>query len=266
VNLSNNDAFEQSLSLVGDKGADVPFPAHIDEYITRGIEKGKVERLKAKNRIRRRIWSGAAVCLMLVTCVFTIRLSPVFASLLRDIPGMETFVNLIRSSNDRGIGLALDNEFVQPLGISDDFGGITFTVEGMIADEARAIIFYTIDNRFNEKLVTLDRTWLTDPNGKELGAMTSTGNIVEESKGLPKGLYRGTLDVQMADGNTLPDTIVLKAGLRQSDLNDPNGVHGPVLDLEATKPSEIVVADKPNDHRYTVTIPIDLVCFAGMKK
>jgi hypothetical protein len=261
--LSNYDSFEQSLSIVMDRSSDIPDPAHIDSFIARGIEQGKVERLKANKRVRRRIWSGVAVSLMLISCVFTIRLSPALASFLRDIPGMETFVNLIKNSSDRGIGLALDNEFLQPLGQSDEYGGITFTVEGMIADEARAVIFYTINNRFNEKLITLDRTWFTDPNGKELGAMTSTGNLVEESKGLPKGVYRGTLDVQMADGKTLPDAIVLKAGLRQSD--DPNGVQGPVLDLDATQPSQ-VVTDKPNDHLYTVTIPIDHSRFAGMKK
>jgi hypothetical protein len=265
VNLSNYDAFEQSLSIVMDRSSDIPDPAHIDSFIARGIEQGKVERLKANKRIRRRMWSGVAVCLMLFACVFSIRLSPAFASLLRDIPGMETFVNLIKNSSDRGIGLALDNEFLQPLGISDEYGGITFTVEGMIADEARAVIFYTIDNRFNEKLVSLDSIWLTDPNGKGLGASFSYGSMEEGKENLPKGVYRGTLDVQMVDGKVLPNTVVLKAGLRQSNLNDPNGVHSPVFGLDATQPSQ-VVTDKPNDHLYTVTIPIDHARFAGMKK
>ncbi|QJD85358.1 DUF4179 domain-containing protein [Cohnella herbarum] len=264
--MSNYESLERALQSAGEAHSEIPLPpAELDMRITRGIEQGKKERLRARRLLRRRLWSAAAACLLLMTCVFGIRLSPAFASMLRDIPGMETFVNFIRSSNDRGLGLALDNEFVQPLAISDEYGGISFTVEGMIADENRVVIFYSINSGSDQKLVVLDRLQIKAPDGKELGAMSSYGDIGIEQELPFKGLNKGYVDIQMENGSRVPDAVTLKAQLKLADPDNPAARYeGP--DLDATEPSEAVEPARPNDRFYEVTIPIDQSKFAGMKR
>ncbi|QGQ97994.1 DUF4179 domain-containing protein [Paenibacillus psychroresistens] len=211
----------------------------IDDYIREGIRKGREQRARTKIRMRRRLGSSAAALLLILSCLLTVRISPVFASFMRDIPGMATFVDLIQNSPDRGLQLALDNDFVQQIGIADENGGIKFTVEGIIVDEARALIFYSIENKNGDELITLSSPRVSDLSGKALIATISWGNPNEldiKYKKNEKNISRGTIDVQLQDGLILPDQIVLKSKLGYSD------------------------------QEFKVNIPIDHAKFAGMTK
>ena len=150
----------------------LPSAERLEASIAQGIELGKKERRRRKRRTLQRLGASIAACVLILSCAFTIRLSPAFAAFMRDIPGMETFVNLVRDSGDRSLGFALDNDFVQPLQITDEYGGVKLTVDGVIADDGRAVIFYTIDNRYNDKVVTISSPKIKE-FARERGCMQS---------------------------------------------------------------------------------------------
>lgn len=265
--MPNDESVEQSLNIASDQSVVLPLPELLEASIARGIERGIAERKRTRQSSYIRMGSAMAACMLFVACLFTIRLSPAFASFVKDIPGMETFVNLIRNSSDRGIGLALDNDFVQPLAVSDEYGGIRLTVEGVLADDGRVVIFYTIENRLNDEVVTMGTPKLADLEGESLNAIVSFGHVGKQDEKQPKGIDRGTIDIQMADGRSLPDRIVLKLGLHQSGQDEPWSAIGDAPDPYATEPSASVIREnRPNDHEYSVTIPIDKAKFAGMKQ
>jgi hypothetical protein len=263
--LPNHDAMEQELNLAGSQGSSIPLPDNIDAYLLQGIARGKVARRKVSKRNHRRVWSVATACLLLVTCLFTIRISPVFASILRDIPGLKTFVNLIHNQSDRGIQLALDNEFVQPIGVSDEYGGIKFTVEGIIADETRVIIFYAIESSSSGQRFLIDRPQITDSNGKDLQAGIGWSNMGDSDGEQSEDVQRGTLDVQMAEGVSLPTTMVLKVELPRSGQDQSGPPMTNVTDIDVSHADGADV-DKGINHLYSVAIPIDHEKFAGMKQ
>lgn len=116
--------------------AEGEIPAEADLAIAQGIQ-----RAKALRRRKRTSLTAAASFILLVT-VFAamVHVSPAFASAIRQIPGMEVFVRIL-STQDKGLAQAFDNEFFQPINISHTQNGETFTLNGVIADESRIVVF-----------------------------------------------------------------------------------------------------------------------------
>lgn len=218
--MHDNEVIEQELVQAKLDLIHEEIPQDIDLYILEGIRKGREQRFLAKIRYHRRIWTGASVFIFLISCLFTLRISPVFASIIRDIPGLEIFVNLIRSTPDKGLHLALDNEFVQPVGVFDEHDGIKFTVEGIIADEVRAVIFYSIAYKAGGEPGTLLSSELSDLAGQPLSAMVTYGSPDELNKKDTSNVHRGTIDLQLNEGMILPDQISLKAKINGATGND----------------------------------------------
>jgi hypothetical protein len=260
VSLSNHDDLELDLNLAGAKGTDINLPDNMDAYLLRGIEQGKTERRSSKTRIRRRVLSSAAACLILLTGFFTIRNSPVFASIIRDIPGMEGLVNLIQKSSDKGIQLALQNDFIQPIGVSDEHESVKLTVEGIVVDEARLVLFYAIESLNPDRVYNLNSARLMDVSGKDLEVGVGWGNSGRDESE-PRGMHRGTIDVLLTDGVTLPSELVLKAELKPLNVDGFNTS----VDMNATEPP-IIVEDPSIIRGYKIAIPIDHAKFAGMKE
>lgn len=182
----------------------------IDEAIAEGILRGQAERVRRRIRSRRRIAGAAAACLVLAACLLSIRVSPVFASMVRDIPGLERFVDLIHNTQDRGVRLAADNNFMQPIGISDEHEGMKFTVQGIIADETRMVLFYDVLPARKDDPVKLGDVRITDSAGRNLPAVISYQypQEVEQEIG-NNGLQRGTVDFHLAENTAFPDEVTL---------------------------------------------------------
>ena len=196
--------------------------ARIDAAIDAGIRQGRAAAERGRIRARRRRGGAAAACLILLACVFTIRVSPVFAALVRDIPGFEKFVDLIRSTQDQGIGLALDNDFVLPVGASDEHDGMKLTVQGIIADDSRMVLFYEIQLPDKDHDVQLGKAVLTDVSGRSLPAGISYAYSEEAKQEAAKaGVQRGTMDINLEGDHTFPDEMIWK--MTRTDLLDPNG-------------------------------------------
>ena len=101
---------------------------------------------KAKHKKRKRLikYSGlAAAAIVLLSCISLVRVSPSFANALASIPGAEKIINLIR--NDKGYMSAVENDFLQEIGLKKESNGVEITVESLIVDHHDLIVFYKVE-------------------------------------------------------------------------------------------------------------------------
>lgn len=108
-----------------------------------GFEKAKKEQLLKRTKLlKRSSWSIVVAAILLVSFITSISVSPAFANKIASIPGMERIVDLIHQ--DRGLTAAVENDFYQPLNLSQEKNGITVTLDGVIADNKGMVIFYSV--------------------------------------------------------------------------------------------------------------------------
>ncbi|MCM3630303.1 DUF4179 domain-containing protein [Paenibacillus glycanilyticus] len=209
---------------------DIPIPSDIDDKIWSGIRAGRQRR-------RRRVYSRIAAytaCLLLLASAASVRFSPAVAAYVGEIPGLRPFVELIHY--DKGLELAIENDFMQPIGLSDEHDGIKVTIDGMIADESRIIVFYTIENMDGQKsVVSLNKVELPDNRDISISHGFYANN--EDWKSI-----QGTIDFYPNDQGEFPDALNLQ--------------------LEIDKVTETATIDAD----WGFSIPIDKAKFEGMKE
>ena len=194
----------------------------VDEAIARGIRRG--QKALRRRRLLGRLGTGVAAGLLAVIIIggFSIRVSPVFAAMVREIPGMEKFVDLIRRSHDKGVQLAVDHDLLQPVGASDEKDGIKFTVQGIIADHTRMVLFYDIEFSGEGEYAELEPAF-TDVHGQRLGVSIAYNYPEESMEEVRKSrIQRGTMDVSLPADAKFPDEVVLQVRLKRKMLPDPN--------------------------------------------
>lgn len=100
-----------------------------------------VRRYQQEKPKRLQIWKGMALtCAILLIFVGCIRISPAFASVVSNIPGLSPLVQMI--TYDKGVADILDNQYYEDLGLSQTQNGLSFTLQGIIADETGMILPY----------------------------------------------------------------------------------------------------------------------------
>lgn len=185
---------------------------------------------KRKSRLR---WVMSSISAAAIILVFTgcIRVSPAFASFVEQLPGMEGIVSMIRQ--DKGLMMAIDQSLLQKVGVTDEHDGASLTVEGIITDESRMVIFYTMKGM----------------------------------KDMEKGRY--DIDLLDRDGKKLPVAFSYSSPKPASE----NGIYEDKIDvsfIESLPPQELTVVFKeqgkePNN-KWKVTFPVDRSLTKGMKK
>ncbi|ETI70812.1 DUF4179 domain-containing protein [Neobacillus vireti] len=137
----------------------------LDEAIFAGFQKATSE--KKRHSIRKKwLFTLAAAAVIFVSFLTSIRLSPAFANYISVIPGMEKLVDLIR--DDKGKMLAVENDYYEKIGVSQEKNGIKFTIDGVIADENGLILFYTINTKEKEKELNTGEVELKSLDEKSL--------------------------------------------------------------------------------------------------
>ncbi|WP_313894087.1 DUF4179 domain-containing protein [Psychrobacillus sp.] len=115
----------------------------LNDAVRNGFEKAKNERTLKKRIIKKRsVWSLVIAAILLISFVTSISVSPTFAKTVAAIPGMDRVVALIKQ--DKGLNAAVENDFYQPLNLSQEKNGITVTLDGVIADRKGIIVFYSV--------------------------------------------------------------------------------------------------------------------------
>lgn len=178
--------------------------AALEAAMLGGLEQGQRRAIRA---VRKR-WSlsmfAGALCIILLLTAF-VRVSPSFAAMVRDIPGLSGFVELI--NGDKSLLSAIENELIQPINFTQVKDDYSFTVEGIIADEQRLVILYTAEGPdINRNTGFIDYKIRTG-DGREVEAVIiSSHNRGDDSEkgSVPVHDY---LDILMADGVPMPESI-----------------------------------------------------------
>ncbi|WP_226677103.1 DUF4179 domain-containing protein [Mesobacillus jeotgali] len=134
----------------------------LDQAIVAGISKGK--RKRKKNLFFIKTFASAAILVFAFTAM--LRTSETFASYVTLIPGMERIVELVRY--DKGLTAAVENDFAQKIGVSDEHDGIKITLDSVIVDEQMMVLFYKLESSEAHKELSIETFRLTDSEGKNI--------------------------------------------------------------------------------------------------
>ncbi|MEK4370055.1 DUF4179 domain-containing protein [Paenibacillus sp. FSL R5-0473] len=222
------DTLEERLNARKTEYETMPVP---DSAAYQAVQSGiRQAARKRKSRLR---WymssiSAAAFILLFTGCI---RVSPAFASFVEQLPGMEGIVSMIRQ--DKGLMMAIDKSLLQQVGVTDEHDGTSLTVEGIITDESRMVIFYTMKGMKDPEKFNYDID-LLDENGKKLPVAFSYSSLNPASE---SGIYEDKIDISFT---------------------------------ESLPPQELTVVFKergkePNN-KWKVTFPVDHSLTKGMKK
>ncbi|MCO1604221.1 DUF4179 domain-containing protein [Desulfosporosinus nitroreducens] len=221
--------------------ADMPIPTELDDHIQKGLTKG----IKAQKVWHFRKWTTLVACFLMVAFITTARVSPAVAAVLHQIPGLGYIVELI--NYDKGLQSAVENDFILPLGVSEEHENIVFTVDGIIMDEASLVIFYTVENKRGEGTFDFSEVRLFDEMGEPLKEIS----IGHSSSGEPDedgdGKIQSRINVNFYDNTVIPNRLSLKVKLREIFQDVP-------FDPSSQLPST-----------WEITIPVDKDKFVGMK-
>ncbi|MBP2240391.1 hypothetical protein J2Z40_000946 [Cytobacillus eiseniae] len=156
---------EKDLSQLKKMYDDLPFPEEaIDEAIFSGFHQAKAH----KNNPQKKKWllSGLAAAVFIIGFLTSIRVSPVFASYVSSIPGMEKLVELI--SDNKGLMSAVNHEYVQAINATQENENIKVTLDSVIADEKGMVVFQTIEVKEKQEKFYVNDLKLESADGTEL--------------------------------------------------------------------------------------------------
>lgn len=146
----------------------------LDDAILKGIKKAK---LKNKPNPTKWLIPLAVAAVMVLSFVMTVRVSSVMAGHIATIPGMDRIVELIR--HDRGLQSAVENDYMEAIGVSRSRDGVVITVDSVIQDEQGLVIFYTVELPEPVRDPFFAVSDLLDEKGESVDASYSTGSDLD---------------------------------------------------------------------------------------
>lgn len=158
-----------------------------DQEINNAIQQGMLKAKSKKRNKKKTLWTLAVAALLMVTFVTSIRVSPAFANAVASIPGMERFVQLIQF--DKGLEAIIENDYYEPIGVSQVKDNMTFTIDGVIIDETGMEVFYTLEAPSPIEKILYEKVDVIN-DGKSLSdnASISYGGIVEKTNRIEEQL------------------------------------------------------------------------------
>ncbi|MBB4824149.1 hypothetical protein HNO89_001371 [Sporosarcina luteola] len=130
----------------------------------------KVQREKIT---KKRIVPVALVALFCLCILFSIRVSPTFASYVAKIPGFHALVSAI--SSDAGIKDIVDNQYYEEINVTESKNGLSLTLQGAIADHTGLVLFYGADALLNMSDLYLNDVQLFQGDDQILGDYQTSG-------------------------------------------------------------------------------------------
>ena len=115
----------------------------LNDAIQKGVQIGEKEARNRKSKRKKFFYSFAAVAILVISFVSTIRISPAFANAVASLPGMERIVELIQY--DKGIEGILENDYYQPIHATEQKDDVTLTINGVILDETGMVVSYVLE-------------------------------------------------------------------------------------------------------------------------
>lgn len=191
----------------------IPVPEdQLNQAVLRGIQSTK------KKKIRKVIWPTLVAVAIVILFVTSVRVSPAFASAVSQIPGMERLVAYVQGQDDRGLVSILENEYFQPIGVSQEVNNKILTIEGVIPDETGMVLLYTIDSaeqvRFareshklyaNDKFIEAGYSF-SNPDAEKNGRFEDIASFSYGESIDPNSVHF-KLELQLEDANTTSFSI-----------------------------------------------------------
>ncbi|WP_213423139.1 DUF4179 domain-containing protein [Bhargavaea massiliensis] len=176
---------EERLRHMKERLDDLPVPEEaLSAAIQAGMQKGVRDRSRRKRQVRKMLWSVAAVAVLLVVFITSVRVSPVFAKAVSSLPGMSVIVKLIQF--DKGMQAIIDNEYYEEIHVTGSDGAVTITLTGVIVDQSGMVVMYTIDSTTGLKDPAIGITELytdgklIEPQGIVFGNPADDGKLSNE--------------------------------------------------------------------------------------
>ncbi|MCM3749199.1 DUF4179 domain-containing protein [Paenibacillus pasadenensis] len=183
-----------------------PGDEQLKEAIRSGLERGKQQ---AAPRRRRRLSIGIAAALigLMALTAGAAKVSPAFAEALQRIPSFGAFLKLI--GENPALLSSIDRDLLQPVGQTIEKDGKRLTVEALIADDRRLVIFYStsMTQGYDSGL----RFDLLDENGTPLNGIVMTNHAsIGKTYLEPRG-NEDYIDLLLEQGAQLPANVRLRA-------------------------------------------------------
>lgn len=174
-------------------------PARLNDAVTRG--KSRLHRQKLRRLVGMPLTSAAAACLCFVLLV---NLSLPFAMACARIPVIRGLAAAV--SFDPSLRAAVNNKWVQSIGLTDQDGESAMTIEYVIVDEKQLNIFYTLEVNTENDYATF--ATITGMAGEEItGYLVLNSYSVQADGGLSK------LTVDFTGAESMPDALLLAVTL-----------------------------------------------------
>jgi len=214
---TNKDQIEHALQLAGRSyaahAAAIADDERVTDAIARGLERGK-SKLKPRSRWRIGIGTGAVLACIVLVLTISIRVSPVFADALRNIPGLAIFVELVE--HDPMLKDIIDRELIQKVDQTVEKDGIRLTVEGLIADEQRLVVLYS--SNATAPNTKLRFSFFNEQNERLEGVMSYDYAGIGKTMSEPRGA-QDIIDLQLVSGSVMPKQIRMEALIGETTLN-----------------------------------------------
>jgi len=85
--------------------------------------------------------SVSMAAILILSLLTAIRVSPAFAGYVSILPGMEKIIE--RISTDKGLIDAINHNYMQKIGVTEEYDGLKITVDSLIVDEQQMMVFYS---------------------------------------------------------------------------------------------------------------------------
>ncbi|WP_156312100.1 DUF4179 domain-containing protein [Lysinibacillus contaminans] len=166
---------EDKLTQVGEELRHKALP---HDTLAQARRKG-LQRAKRQRKQSIRVWSGVAIAAIFVlSFTLSIRLSPQFAQSMAKVPGVSLFVDLI--STDKGVRDIISHDYYEVLNVAQTKGGLTFTLQGVIADTSGMVLNYKLESSKPVQNLSPQISILQD--GSPLAASIGQYNSGDETK------------------------------------------------------------------------------------
>lgn len=153
----------------------------MDQAIQNGYQKARMQRRKKRLKW---LFSSLVAAILLLGFTTLLYTSPTFASYLSKIPGMENFVDSIHG--DKGITTAVENAYLEKIGLTQEKNGIKLTIDSVIKDENGMVIFYSVVSNQNRDEISLTDIELNEKYGPYSYSTTSLLNVKKGKKQFEK--------------------------------------------------------------------------------
>ncbi|MBB6455422.1 hypothetical protein HNQ94_003922 [Salirhabdus euzebyi] len=205
-------------------------PFNLDDQILIGIDRGR----RHKNRMIFAKNSILSVTALLILFVLSVNFFPSVNQLASKIPGINKIAEAV--DFDRGLQEAISNEYIQVVNQSDTKGDMTITIDQLIVDEKRLILFYNVETDEDVTNLRIGNIKLTNKNGQVLNdSFSSSGDFSLNKNQI------GVLDVRW-DGNV--------------ELTDPLTITFSLIEDQKQESGHLEPVELPET--FTYKLPIDL--------